>query len=356
MTKVLENSTGSEEEVVETAEEVTVGTPAEGDEGETASETPESDETDAVEGAEGDEEGKEGIEAPAPGQKAAVKGSAPAFKPNLSFKAHGKTHQIPEWARGAIKDAKTEKQVKEIFEKAEGLPFVKARAESLKTQIEDMAPKYERISNYVAEVRELRDEGDYDLLLEKIGIPLPKLAAWFKQKLMLRELPEEERELYNENLQAKRQAREARRSSESSNDETYNLKVENRSLQFERVLAKPDIAEAAEQYDSSVEEEGAFFDLVVNHAVARHAQSGVDLSPQEAVDEVLVRLRKVLPRKAAPTVEAKSDDQNPAPAPTKKPATLPKVTGSNTSPTKRRPRSIEDLRKISEEKSQESNS
>lgn len=64
----------------------------------------------------------------APGVVSAQKpGETPAFSPNFKLKVMEQEREIPELLRPLIKDAESEKAVRELVEKAYGLEYVKDR-------------------------------------------------------------------------------------------------------------------------------------------------------------------------------------------------------------------------------------
>src|SRR5688500_2643210 len=73
---------------------------------------------------------------PAPVAADTAQPAAPAYTPDFKVKIKGKEFEIDEMFRGLIKDADSEKKVKEFFEKAYGIDFVKQDRKALKDEHE----------------------------------------------------------------------------------------------------------------------------------------------------------------------------------------------------------------------------
>ncbi len=103
-------------------------------------------------------------------------GGQSPWSPNFKFKAAGKEHEIPEYLRGAMKDATTEKQLIELHEKAYGLDLVKNNYQSAQTQLQhiqkNIMPDYQNLRGTVDSVLKFREAGDLDSVLETVGIKI----------------------------------------------------------------------------------------------------------------------------------------------------------------------------------------
>jgi hypothetical protein len=87
----------------------------------------------------------------------------PAYTPNFKYVAGGQEKEFPEYLRGIVKDAESEKTIRELMSKADGLPLVKQRAESLEKQIKEYLPEsqtYRKIKGYL-------EKGDIGALVSR---------------------------------------------------------------------------------------------------------------------------------------------------------------------------------------------
>jgi hypothetical protein len=57
-----------------------------------------------------------------------------AYKPNFKFKALGKEMEIDKFLHDAIKDAESEKKIRELYEKAHGLDYIKPMRDRLQEE------------------------------------------------------------------------------------------------------------------------------------------------------------------------------------------------------------------------------
>jgi hypothetical protein len=258
-----------------------------------------------------------------------------------------------------VKDAKTEKEVKEIFEKAYGLDFVKPKFEKTRQELEAVQTKvqkeYQPLVNNIQQAAYFLKQKDYDSLFEHIGVPKDEVLGWVHQKLQEMELPPQ--------LQA--QLEQTRK----INRDNWNLMQQNQVLSqqmmtrseqetlssLQTVLAKPDVKTVAEAYDARTGKPGSFMRECINRGEYFELK-GQNLTPEQVVSELLAVIGPIpspsqgLQGVSGTAVGAQQGNQQAmgtkSMAP---PPVIPNVGGQNTSPTKKLPRSIEDLRKKARE-------
>jgi hypothetical protein len=293
--------------------------------------------------------------APAP-ETATPEGAAPAeggeggepapYEPNFKFKVMEQEHEIDEMFRSLVKDADTEKKIRELHEKAYGLDTVKGRLEKVREEHTSTKQKLSQYEEAVSDLRELYQSRDFDTFFGKLNIPQEAILQWVAEKVNYNNLPPEQKALYDDALKARRDAYEARKQSREMSG-----KVDERSLEARRVLMttaleKPDVKTFAAAFNAKVGKPDAFWNEVCKVGIQAHEQDGIDLPPEEAIKRVMDAYKPFF-GEAAPAGNPAAANQpkvvQPNPAPT-----IPNVQGSaGRSPVgKKKPTSIEDLKKL----------
>jgi hypothetical protein len=288
-----------------------------------------------------------------PAPKEPVEGETPAapieaapYTPNFKVKAYDKEFEIPEEFRSLIKDADSEKKVRDIFEKAYGLDGMKERYTRTKEDFgkaQEVLGKYaeqDRTIDFLGKCVEKKDFGTY---FDTLGIDRKDLQKWMLQELQTAELPPEQQAIYNREreLQKRAYALEAENQKyktqvESSQEEGLRKEGERRVTELTTVItSQPEISAVAKAFDAR-KGNGAFFELVRKTGLTAYQTEGKDLTVQEAVAQVMDLLGpgQAQAAKVASVAEAKA-----------KPV-LPIVEGRSLSPTAKKPNSVEDLRKM----------
>lgn len=298
----------------------------------------------------------------AEGQTPAASGQAatpPAYTPNWKFKANQKEHEIPEFVRAAIKDADTEKKVKEIFEKAYGLEEVKPRYQQAQDRLKQfetqVMPEFKKLSNTVTEAMFYRDHGDYDSLFKLLRMDDQRIAQHLIRKVQLQQASPEQRAEYERARELTRRNWELEQQNRQLSSGAVDAREQHTRAELGQVLQRPEVSSIAAQFDAQ-HGAGKFVERVAREALLLEQLSGMSVSAEQAVSEVLKYLGPATqPSQAA--ASAASPGVMPTPAqntpagqepakPQTPPPVIPNVSGRGTSPTKKLARSVEDLRKM----------
>lgn len=277
------------------------------------------------------------------------------FTPNFKFRANKQDHEIPEFLRGAIKDAESEKFVKKLFERAHGFDGVEQRYRGMKETHQELLSTHNSVMSQVAEAQEAYRAGDIDTFFETIKVDPAKILQWAVKKVELSQLPPEQRALHEERLQAQRELRLSRKETESHSREQLEGQGKLLNEMLDLVLERPQISAVAQAYDGRKGSEGAFRNLVVRIAQTEAATTGKTLSPLEAANQALELLGELQP-KATPAAAA-----NPAPTTVNTAAqsqpqpkkVLPNLANAgakpNAAPAKSKIKSLDDLKRRRDE-------
>jgi hypothetical protein len=289
--------------------------------------------------------------AAAPGAQTEGNPTEPApFTPEWKFKVMDKEHEIPEMYRSLVKDAETQQQVKEIFEKAYGLDHVKQRHQALQGKYQEVNTAHTQVMSSIQELREHYQRGDFDTFFNRLQIPEEKILQWVINKAQYNQLPPEQRKVLDDKRAAEQEAFELRKQTQTYEQQLQAQQTQAKQFGLQIALEKPDVKQFAQSFDSAAgKKAGDFFREVVQYGeyVWYASQGKVDLTPEQAIQQVMSRyggfFQPQAPQApmAAPVAPAAATP--PAPKP------LPNLSGKGAaSAVAARPkvRSLDDLKKI----------
>lgn len=264
---------------------------------------------------------------------------APAYTPNTKFKVMGQEKAFDDFITPVIKDAETEKKIRELYEKSYGLESVKGDREHLRTRLQEIEPAYKEITNYLGKAQKALEAGDFDSLGEALGINEQTVLKWAHALMLRNEMPEDQKRLHHQSRETQRRLEQLEAEKEQWTQQQSSYAVEKRSFELNSVLSRPDISQIVQQYDNGMGYAGAFREAVITYGQAKSV-GGNDPSAEEAVEGVLRQLRAVNPNLGA------MGQVNPNIATPSSKATLPNIKGTGTSPVKQKVKSLDDLRKL----------
>lgn len=268
-----------------------------------------------------------------------------AFQPNYKFKALDKEHEIPELLRTAIKDADSEKAVRELVLKAIGMDHIKPKYQEVRQKYEEVNTAHQNTLKGIADLRADYQKGDMDSFFEKLNIPMEKILQYAVQKVQFKELPPEQQQQIEARRNAELRANQLEQQNSQLNEQTMAHAVEAKRWSLQMVMQRPDIQSFAEAYDKARGKPGSFQEVVIRTGESAYYTRQKDLSPDEAVKEAMELIGPVA--RAHAEVAAPQAPTNAAPQVVpNKPKVIPNVQGkSSASPAKKAPMSTDDLRK-----------
>jgi len=279
---------------------------------------------------------------------------APVFTPNFKFKANNKEHEFDTHFQQMVKDADSEKKIRELHEKAYGLDGMKPKFQKLEEDYRAMEGKYQPLSKSLETLSAHLNMGDFDTFFGKVGVPEQAVFQWVLNKLRAADLPQEQRQYQEEAMDAKRRTYELEQQNQELMQGAQTAEVRERGQQLESALARPDVQQTAQAFDQRQGAPGSFRDFVINQATAMFYRTGSDITAEQAVAEA-VRLLGGTGQAGQPGTVASQGAQ--AQTGTQDfratqgsvvmpPPVIPNVSGRNTSPTRKTVRSIDDLKKL----------
>jgi hypothetical protein len=293
---------------------------------------------------------------PAP---AVVPGGAvvpPVYTPNFKFKVLDKEHEIDPLFRDIIKDADTEKKIREMHEKALGLDSVKVDRQMLKEKIEKhyapLEQQHTQTLKSLQVVDKMIENSDFDNFFATLQIPEQKIMEWAVKKAQLMGLSPQEQQAYNQQVQERNQLYTLQQQNADLSEQTFNFQVQARTTELAQELSKPEVMSVVTAFDTRAGKQGAFQSEVIKRGQL-YALQGVDAPVAQVVSEVLGLVGNVIPQAPAGgqlpgNVTATPGQQSQA-APVVKPPVIPNVGGQGTSPTKKVVRSLDDIRALAKQ-------
>lgn len=277
------------------------------------------------------------------------------YVPNFKYKVLDQEKEIPEWARGVVtKD--NEAQIREVFEKADGLDHVKAKLGEERQVRESLDMNFGAVKSEIQNLVGWRDK-NLGIFFEKVGLPKNKVAQWLLQEIEKEELPEPVRKMYNDHeAQQRRLAELEQENLQLSGTREVDM-VQARTNELNQVLSAPEVAPLVSAFDARVGQPGSFMQMVTRHGQAEWEASGKtkDLTPKEAVDQVLkiLNLQSQTPSPVVTPNETPSKTSSTTQKVVKqaKPVVLPNVGGGGAAPASKRVKSVDDIRKVYREMS-----
>jgi hypothetical protein len=281
------------------------------------------------------------------GTLAATAPLPPAFTPNFKFKVMGKELEMADWAKGIIKDAETEKKVRDVFEKAHGLDIVKERYEKRQQEFSQKENYYANMDKVVGNVQHFMQAGDYDNLFGKAGLDVnfDQLVNWMNKKLEALQQGPQALAQIDEQAKIRQQNYLLSQENNTYQSQVYNQAVQARGMQLDTLLSRNDVSTFASTIDSKMGQIGYFRDLVVQEGINAHymSQGQKDLTVEEAINNVVQKYSKLIGGEPAmsnqqtPQVQAQQ-------MPGQKPPVIPVIGGKGTSPVKKSFKSLQELK------------
>jgi hypothetical protein len=284
--------------------------------------------------------------APAEGTADPALASA-GYTPNFKFKVDREEKEIPEFLRGIVKDADSEKMVRELCERSEGMLPIKGRLQETRQQLQTVTQQYQGVIADLNQLGSHLKKKDFDTFFQELEVPLPDVVKWVVEKVKFSQLPPEEQDRILASRNTERRAEELEGSYQNAQTEAVNNAIKARSLEIKLVLARPDVQTFADAFDTKFGQPGAFEKALREKGSQFYRENQRDLPPEEAAKAVMEHYgRFIQAQSPAPVLAAPAAGATSASAARTEPPVIPAVPGGTTSPTKQVPRNLDDLKKL----------
>jgi len=262
------------------------------------------------------------------------------YQPTLKYKFNGEEREIDEMFRPLIKDEMTEKQIREICEIRDAFPKYKEAY----SQYQEVVPHYQSLMGELEELGQLR-KADFNQFLERMDLkPQQLLQAldpnvvkqYTAQLLQIEDLTPEQRHAYNEQQRIAKERELYRQQTEVYQQQLLQERTQRRSFELDQTLGTGDVKDFQSKYDS-IYGNGAFRQEVINTGRYVYQLQQRDLTPTEAVQQVMQKFGPLLNQSAPRTVETKSGERV---------KVIPNVTPRSSSPGKQKITSLDQIKKL----------
>lgn len=275
------------------------------------------------------------------------------YTPNFKFTANKKEQEIPDYLRSVIKDKASEKQIRELCEKAFGLETVKADRDSLNTKFTETETAHQNLLAGVQSIRSDYQRGDLDSFFQKLKIPEEVVLKYALEKAKYYNLAPEEQRVVDARKNAERTAVSLETQNQDLAGANAQAATRMKQLELDFTFMRPETSALEKSVDSQFGKPGVLRQMVIDHGYNTWVQSKgrVDLTPAQALAQVAERygLKPVesTEETAQNTVNRNGAGGTQTTVQRKPTNVIPNIQGrSNASPLKTKPRSIDDIRKI----------
>lgn len=305
---------------------------------ETVTETVETPEVETSEASPG--EGAPVVETPA----------VPAWQPNFKYKAGGEEREIPEWLRASVKNQEHEKQIRELHEKVYGFDKLKGTSTKLEAQIQQVMPEYSSLKNTVSKVVQFRDAGDLTSFFEATGVSKQSVAQWMMKELSLQDMAPEQRAVYENEQSLRKKNYELQEQVASLSQNATQGQQQAQAMSLQSALARPEVKSVSDSFNARMANPDAFWNFVCQQGDFMERTGGKPVTAEEAVQE---SIRLLGPSSVPGQAQMGTPQAQAQGAASPTPPVIPNVSGRNSSPTKKVAKSIDDLRRMAKEMSQQ---
>jgi len=273
----------------------------------------------------------------------------PAYTPNFKYKAALQEKELDPFFRDLVKDADSEKKVKDVFSRADAFDYMKTKYESRDKEFGTLQTDYQNQSAVVQRVNEAKSKGDLDTVFRNVGLNDHQVIQWAAKRVdylqMMNGLPPEQREAIQQQEQAQIQNQSYQEQMSQMQTDLQSQRVQNRTIMLDQAMSRQDVSQAAGFWDNKMGNQGAFKDMVVEEAQREWYMNKVDLSPEQAVQKVMQRFGKFIDVQNAGSQDSNAFQNQPqAPQMPQSRPIIPAVPGSSKTPIKRQYKSLDELK------------
>jgi hypothetical protein len=272
-----------------------------------------------------------------------------AYQPNFKYKAGKEEKEVPEFLRAIVKDADSEKAVKELLEKGDGLDYIKTKHTELYNAFQDVSTKHSDLTQGLAEIGDTIRRKDFDTLFEVTKISPQDIMQWAVKKAQEAQLPPERQAEIAAARDAEKRAREYEAKSQSFASQLEQQAVATKRMELNWVMQQPSYKDFVTAFEAKVGQPGAFEQAVIQLGKQVWMTEGRDITAEEAVKAIVDHYKAFMGDVAAQAPTVPTQAAPVAAAASKKPPVIPNMQGDSTSPTKAPVKTLDQLRKLSKE-------
>jgi hypothetical protein len=278
-----------------------------------------------------------------------------AFTPNVKFKANEKEMDIPKEYHSLMKDANSEKAVRELFEKAYGLDSVKEKLSGTRQEREQLKQEIGGYKSAIGKARNIYQSavqsGNWhkmDDFFKNLGVSTDHVMQYAIEKAKLHEMDPGQRKLIESRLQAERDYETEQENSMSFQSQLQQQSMELKRMEFETVLSRTDSQAFMQKLDSTFNKPGLFKQEVITAGEQAWFSEGKNIPVEEAIRRVVGKYGLVA--QTQQSAQSQGSPQGPSGKKViqKAASTIPNVSGSTgSSPlSSQKPKNLDDIKKL----------
>jgi hypothetical protein len=269
---------------------------------------------------------------------------APAWNPNFKFKVKDKEMEFDEFIRGSVKDQSHEAKLRELYERAYGLDEVKASRAAVEQKFKEVDGKYNQVAQSLGTLGQYVQGKKYGDFFQSLNIPKQDIIDYVIEELRYQELPQEQRTAIEQQRQVERDYEIANLQNQQMYQQMQQLVTQQAKQELDMELGRSEIVQAAQMFDARLGKTGAFAQEVVRRGQYYEQVHQVSPPARQLVQEVLA----FVGQPQAPVNSQAASVQKQA----EKPVIPMMAGGSQKSPTHKLPTSIDDLKKLRQQRSE----
>lgn len=261
------------------------------------------------------------------------------FTPDFSYKFKGETREIPEYLRPLIKDEDTQKQIRNMVERAEAVELHKGKTSELESQLQEIVPMANTLKEFQEAYQTAQSPAEHHELLNTVGYSDEMIKDVAREILKREQLPEDQRHLMQENKRVALEKRQLMNQNEQIAAQYNQALTRITQTEIGLELGKAEYNPLISAYEKT-QGEGSFEKLFLERgSYYTDLNGGTLVPPTEVMSRIAKEFAPFLT--AAPVGELAG--KQPAQVVTTKQKTMPNIGSGNGSPAKSAINSLEDL-------------
>jgi len=281
-----------------------------------------------------------------------VEAAVEEYTPNYSYKAYGEEKSFPKWVTPLIINKDAEEEFRTLFAKSGGFDGLKSKHDKMNEEFSSYQSNVEKdivpIMQSLQEMKRSADINDFESFFKSAGVNPTKVFQWAVEKARYQEMAPEERQAHDSRMQMARENSQLKYQNQDISSRYEDTLVEQRERELNLVLEDPTINTVMQEFDSRKGKVGSFREEVISYARGKYLTASTDISSREAVEGVLSLMGRSASQQAGHMNAPQQNSASSVVAPRQHPV-IPNLRGGHTSPIKKAPQSIEELRKLAED-------
>lgn len=278
----------------------------------------------------------------------------PTYTPNFKYKAALQEKELDPFWHPLVKDADSEKKVKEVFTKADAFEYMKEKLTKRDGDYESLRSDYEIQAKVVDKVMKAKQAGDHETVFRNLGYTDHEIIQWAARRVdylqSMQNLPPEQRAQIERQQQAAQQNNVYQEQLEQMQSQLQSQASQATQVRLEMALIKPDVAPAVKFWDERMGQDGAFYNLVVEEGQKAAYLEDTILTPEQAIARVMQKFGKFIDANGNVSQAQPNLTMNQAvPQALGQKPVIPTIQGSAKAPIRKQVKSIADIKQLSKE-------